>query len=95
MLNFKLIEKSQIQEYKKYYDYSTAFGCDLNLLNAYLWRHEYNINFTVYDDTLIKAYFNDDGGIWGYCMPTGKNINGAWRFYRTHTKGQKAVYRNA
>lgn len=77
MLNFKLIEKSQIQEYKKYYDYSTAFGCDLNLLNAYLWRDEYNINFAVYDDTLIKAYFNDDGSIWGYCMPTGKNIKGA------------------
>ncbi len=77
MLNFSLIEKNQIEEYKKYYDYSCALGCDLNLLNAYLWRNEYNINFAVFDDTLIKAYFKDDGSVWGYCMPTGKNIKGA------------------
>lgn len=77
MLNFKLIEKSQIKEFKKYYDYSTALGCDANLLNAYLWRNEYNINFAIYDETLIKAYFTDDGKVWGYCMPTGKNVKGA------------------
>lgn len=77
MLNFKLIEKSDIIEFRKYYDYSSAIGCDLNLLNAYLWRNEYNIKFAVFDDTLIKAYFTDDGIIWGYCLPTGKNIKGA------------------
>jgi hypothetical protein len=77
MLNFKLIEKSQINEFKKYYDYSEALGCDLNVLNAYLWRNEYNIKFAIYDETLIKAYFRDDNTIWGYCMPTGKNVRGA------------------
>ncbi len=74
MLNFKLIEKKQVNELKAYYDYSTALGCDLNLVNAFLWRYEYNIKFSVVDETLIKAYFNDDGSVWGYCMPTGKNI---------------------
>ena len=77
MLNFRLIEKSQIEEFRKYYDYSTALGCDSNLLNAYLWRNEYNIKFAMYDETLLKAYFKDDGSVWGYCMPTGKNIKGA------------------
>lgn len=77
MLNFKIIEKSQINEFKKYYDYSYAKECDLNLMNAYLWRNEFNIKFAIFDGTLIKAYFKDDGSIWGYCMPTGKNIRGA------------------
>ncbi len=77
MLNFKLIEKSDINELKKYYDYSEAFGCDLNLLNAYLWRNEYNIKFAVYNETLIKAYFKDDDTVWGYCMPAGRNVGDA------------------
>lgn len=77
MLNFRLIEKTDINIFKKYYDYTEAMGCDFNLLNAYLWRKEYNINFAVFDDTLIKAYFKKDGSVWGYCMPTGKNVRGA------------------
>lgn len=77
MLNFKLIEKNEIEYFKQFYDYSEAFGCDLNLLNAYLWRNEYNIKFAVFEDTLIKAYFNDDGTVWGYCMPTGRNVKKA------------------
>ncbi len=104
MLNFKLIEKSQIEQYKKYYDYTTAMGCDVNLLNAYLWRNEYNIKFAVYDETLIKAYFRDDNTVWGYCMPSGKNIRGAFdeifadaleRGHKPHivllTNGQRAI----
>lgn len=77
MLNFRLIEKNDINYFKQFYDYSEAFGCDVNLLNAYLWRNEYNIKFTVFEDTLIKAYFNDDDTVWGYCMPTGKNVKKA------------------
>ncbi len=77
MIDFKMIEKSQINEYKSYYDYSSAFGCDVNMLNAYLWRKEYNIKFAVIDGTLFKAYFNSDGSIWGYCMPVGKNKKSA------------------
>lgn len=77
MLNFRLIEKTDINIYRKYYNYSELMGCDVNLLNAYLWRKEYNIRFAVFDDTLIKAYFNDDGRVWGYCMPSGKNVRGA------------------
>ena len=52
-------------------------GCDTNLLNAYLWRNEYNIKFAFYDDTIVKVYCNPDESVWGYCMPTGKNIKGA------------------
>ena len=77
MLNFRLIEKSDINKFKSYYDYSEAFGCDVNLLNAYLWRNEYNIRFALSEETLIKAYFKEDDTVWGYCMPTGKNIKGA------------------
>ncbi|HBM99070.1 MAG TPA: hypothetical protein DD413_06540 [Ruminococcus sp.] len=92
MLNFKLIEKNDINYFKQFYDYSEAFGCDVNLLNAYLWRNEYNIKFTVFEDTLIKAYFNDDGTVWGYCMPTGKNVKQALVQILTDAqqRGQKA-----
>lgn len=74
MLNFELIKKDDINYYKQFYNYSEALGCDVNLLNAYLWRYEYNIKFAVLEDTLVKAYFSDDDKIWGYCMPTGKNV---------------------
>ena len=92
MLNFKLIEKNDINYFKQFYDYSEAFGCDVNLLNAYLWRNEYNIKFTVFEDTLIKAYFKDDGTVWGYCMPTGKNVKQALVQILTDAqqRGQKA-----
>lgn len=92
MLNFKLIEKNDINYFKQFYDYSEAFGCDVNLLNAYLWRNEYNIKFTVFEDTLIKAYFNDDGTVWGYCMPTGKNVKQSLAQILTDAqqRGQKA-----
>lgn len=77
MIDFKLIELSDVNEIKKYYDYDIAMGCDTNIFNVYLWRNKFNLRFSIYDDTLIKAYFNKDGSIWGYCMPTGKNIKGA------------------
>lgn len=77
MLSFKKIEQSDIDTYKKYYDYSECMGCDTNLLNVFLWRDEYNIKFAFYDDTLVKVYCNPDDSIWGYCMPTGKNVKGA------------------
>ena len=44
MLSFKKIEQSDINELKKYYDYDECMGCDTNLLNAYLWRNEYNLS---------------------------------------------------
>ena len=72
MLSFKKIEQSDINELKKYYDYDECMGCDTNLLNAYLWRNEYNIKFAFYDDTIVKVYCNPDESVWGYCMPTGK-----------------------
>lgn len=77
MLDFKLIEKSQINEFGKYIDNADLMGWDANVLNAYLWRNEFNIKFNIFDDTLIKAYFQDDGSVWGYCMPSGKNVKGA------------------
>ncbi len=77
MLNFEKIEKNRINGYKTYYDYTRAFGCDVSVLNAYLWRNEFNIKFAIFDDTLIKAYFNSDDSVWGYCMPTGKNVKSA------------------
>lgn len=77
MIEFRKIRKSDIENFRKYYDYSEAVGCDVNVLNAYMWRNEYNIKFAEIDGTLIKAYFRQDQNIWGYCMPTGKNIKGA------------------
>lgn len=94
MLNFNLIEKSQINEYKKYYDYTDAIGCEFNLLNAYLWRNEFNVKFAVFGETLIRAYFRDDGSLWGYCMPVGKNVKGAINaiFDDAHQRGQNPYF---
>lgn len=77
MLNFQLIEKSKIEEYKKYYDYAEALGCEFNFVSGYLWSKEYSLKIAFYDDTLIKAYFKDDTKVWGYCLPSGKNVRGA------------------
>ncbi len=77
MLNFQPIEKEKIPLYKSYYDYTNALGCEFNFVSAYLWNREYKIKLAFYDDTLIKAYFRDDETIWGYCLPSGKNVSGA------------------
>lgn len=64
MIDFKVIEKTQIEEFRKYIDYSTGLGCELSILNAYLWRNEFNIKFAIIDETLVRAYFKSDGSLW-------------------------------
>lgn len=77
MLNFKLIEKSDIKKFQKYYDNPEGIALDTNILSSYLWRNEYNIKFAFYNNCLIKAYFNDDDSVWGYCLPHGEDIKPA------------------
>ena len=77
MLNFQPLKIEQIPIYKQYYDYTDAIGCEYNFVSGYLWSSEYKLRAAVYDDTLIKAYFRDDKRIWGYCLPSGKNVKGA------------------
>lgn len=91
MIDFKVIEKTQIEEFRKYIDYSAGLGCELSILNAYLWRNEFNIKFAIIDETLVRAYFKSDGSLWGYCLPTGKNIRGAMDeiFADAMERGQK------
>lgn len=97
MLNFKLIEKSDINKFQKYYDNPEGISLTTNILSAYLWRNEYNIKFALYNNCLIKAYFNDDDSVWGYCLPHGEDIKPACR---GNHKGRsrawaKTFYRNA
>ena len=77
MLNFQPLEIDKIPVYKQYYDYTNAIGCEYNFVSGYLWSREYKLRVAFYDDTLIKAYFRDDETIWGYCLPSGKNVRGA------------------
>ena len=77
MLDFQPLEIDKIPMYKQYYDYTGAIGCEFNFASGYLWSGEYLLRVAVYDDTLIKAYFRDDKTIWGYCLPSGKNVGGA------------------
>lgn len=77
MLDFQELEIDKIPIYKQYYDYTNAVGCEFNFVSGYLWSSEYMLRVTFYDDTLIKAYFRDDGKVWGYCLPSGKNVKGA------------------
>ena len=77
MLDFQPLTIENIPLYKQYYDYSSALGCEFNFVSGYLWCEEYMLRVAFYDDTLIKAYFRDDGRIWGYCLPSGKNVRGA------------------
>lgn len=77
MLDFQPLKIDQIPIYKQYYDYTNALGCEFNFVSGYLWSKEYKLRVAVFDDTLIKAYFRDDKTIWGYCLPSGKNVKGA------------------
>ena len=77
MLNFQHLEKSKIKEYESYYSDPNAVGLEYNFVSAYLWSREYDIKVAFYDDTMIKAYFRDNGSVWGYCLPSGKNVKGA------------------
>ena len=77
MLNFQSLDINKIPIYKQYYDYTNALGCEYNFVSGYLWSKEYKLRVAFYDDTLIKAYFRDDETIWGYCLPSGKNVRGA------------------
>lgn len=77
MINFKTIKRSEIKSFKKYRDSFNTMGCDVNMLNAYIWRNRFVLKYEIYNATLIRAYFNDDGILWGYCMPTGRDIAGA------------------
>ena len=91
MLNFKLIEKSDINKFQKYYDNPEGISLTTNILSAYLWRNEYNIKFALYNNCLIKAYFNDDDSVWGYCLPHGEDIKPAVEeiIKDAHERGQK------
>ena len=77
MLNFQNLEKSRIKIYKSYYSDPKAVGLEYNFVSAYLWAREYDIKVAFFEDTLIKAYFRGDGTVWGYCLPSGKNVKGA------------------
>lgn len=94
MLDFKPIEKEKIEEYKTYYDYTNALGCEFNFVSGYLWNKEYKLRVAIFDDTLIKAYFRDDTRVWGYCMPGGKNVRGAVEavFQDASERGQTAQF---
>ena len=94
MLDFHYLEKEKISEYKRYYDYAGAIGCEFNFVSAYLWTREYALKVAVTDDTLIKAYFRGDGTIWGYCMPSGKNVPGAVEaiFQDAKERGQRVYF---
>ena len=91
MLNFRLIEKSDINNFQKYYDNPEGISLTTNILSAYLWRNEYNIKFALYNNCLIKAYFNNDDSVWGYCLPHGEDIKPAVEeiIKDAHERGQK------
>ena len=94
MLNFRHLEKSRIKEYESYYSDPEAVGLEYNFISAYLWSREYDIKVAFYDDTLIKAYFRGDGSVWGYCLPSGKNVKGAVEavFADAQEKNDKACF---
>lgn len=77
MLDFQPLEFKKIPLYKRYYDDPSALGCEYNFVSGYLWRNEYDLRTAFYDDTIIKAYFRGGDIIWGYCLPSGKNVKGA------------------
>ncbi|MBQ3264928.1 MAG: DUF2156 domain-containing protein [Ruminococcus sp.] len=77
MLDFQPLAIDKIPIYKQYYDDTNAVGLEYSFVSGYLWSREYLLRIAFYDDTLIKAYFRDDNKIWGYCLPSGKNVRGA------------------
>ena len=77
MLKFKPFSKSDIKACRRYFDFNGAMGLEYNLTHAFLWRGEYDLRTAVVQNTLIRAYFKDDGGLWAYCMPHGENPEAA------------------
>lgn len=94
MLSFQPMEIDKIPIYKQYYDYTNALGCEFNFVSGYLWSKEYLLRVAFYDDTIIKAYFRDDNRIWGYCLPSGKNVKGAVdaAIQDAHDRGQEPMF---
>ena len=94
MIDFQYLGKEKITEYQQYYDDPEALGVEANFVSAYLWSQEYKIKVAIVDDTLIKVYFRDDCSIWGYCMPWGKDVEGAVeRIFRdAEERGQQACF---
>ena len=55
MLNFQPIVKERIPEYRSYYDYTDALGCEFNFVGGYIWSERYLLRAAVFDGTLISA----------------------------------------
>lgn len=94
MLDFQPLKIEQIPTYKQYYDYVDALGCEYNFVSGYLWSEEYMLRVAYFDNTIIKAYFRDDNRIWGYCLPSGKNVKGAVKaaLSDAHDRGQEPMF---
>lgn len=78
MLDFKPIEKEHLNLYQSLFHDDSALGCEYNFVSGYLWSRVYQLKVALFEDnTLVRAYFRDNGAVWGYCMPHGENVAGA------------------
>lgn len=75
MLEFKSLDKD-VKTIEKYLNMSTISFCDISLGIKYMWREDFIIDYTIYNDTLImKESCSDYKDAFYY--PMGMDIDGA------------------
>lgn len=88
MLDFRVIQPSDIPLLQSVYHDENALGCEYNAVSAYLWSREYPLKIAEYNGSVIKAYCREDGSVWGYCLPRGGNIAEAAEAVLLHAREQ-------
>ncbi|MBO5374815.1 MAG: DUF2156 domain-containing protein, partial [Clostridia bacterium] len=73
MINFKKLEKNDIECINKYLLLDKTRSCEKTAGALMMWRDFYKIKWAIYDETLIIKY--DENPV-SYLFPIGKNIKG-------------------
>lgn len=75
MINFKKIEKNDIERINKYLLLDTTRSCEKTAGAIMMWRDFYDIYWAIFDKTLIIKYNNEENPT--YLLPIGENVRGA------------------
>lgn len=75
MINFKKIEKKDIECINEYLLLDTTRSCEKTAGAIMMWRDFYDIKWAIFDKTLIIKYDNEEKPT--FLLPIGENVKGA------------------
>ena len=73
MINFKKLEKNDIECINKYLLLDKTRSCEKTAGALMMWRDFYKVKWAIYDETLIIKYDESEES---YLLPIGKNVRG-------------------